>query len=266
MSGDSICSEIQKAFGSQFVCSKQGDYERIRTPYLYPDGDHIDLYCETGSNVVTVTDLAETTRWLWMQSASQRRSLKQNQLIKDTCETHGIEFHQGMLQARRKPGESLAEVVTRVAQAALRVSDLWFTFRASIGESITDEVADCLTQNDFQYERAKRMNGRSGNDWTVDFYIPASRNSSFETQHDSLINVLSTGSRSAARRVSEHVVTIWHDLSHLRTGSEKMDFISLFDDTSDIWEDKDFQLLQPLSQVACWSRPDEFTQLISKAA
>ena len=266
MNGASICSEIKEAFGSQFVCSKQGDYERIRTPYLYPDGDYIDLYCDTRSNVVTVTDLAETTRWLWMQSASQRRSLKQNQLIKDTCETHGVEFHQGMLQARCKSGEPLAEVVTRVAQAALRVADLWFTFRASIGESITDEVAECLAQNDFQYERAKRMTGRSGSFWTVDFYIPASRDYSSEIQRDSLINVLSTSNRSAARRVSEHVVTIWHDLSHLAAGPERMDFISLFDDTSDIWEDKDFRLLESLSRVAYWSRPDEFTLLIPKAA
>ena len=266
MSDGNICSEIQEAFGSQFVCSRQGDYERIRTPYLYPDGEYIDLYCDTRSNAVTVTDLAETTRWLWMQSASQRRSLKQNQLIEDTCKTHGIEFRQGMLQARCKPGEPLAEVVTRVAQAALRVSDLWFTFRASIGESITDEVADCLTQNDFQYERAKKMGGRSGSSWTVDFYISASQSNSSETQCDSLINVLSTGSRSAARRVREHVVTMWYDLSHLTDGPERMDFISLFDDTSDIWEDKDFRLLESLSRVAYWSRPDEFTRLIPKAA
>ena len=265
MNGANICNEIQQAFGSQFVCSKQGDYDRIRTPYLYPDGECIDLYCDTSSDVVTVTDLAETTRWLWMQSATQRRSPKQNQLIKDTCETHGVEFHHGMLQARCKPGEPLAEVVTRVAQAALRVSDLWFTFRASIGESIAEEVADCLARNDFQYERAKRMIGRSRGSWTVDFYISASQDNMSEIQSGSLVNVLSTGSRSAARRVREHVVTMWHDLNHLRAGPKKMCFISLFDDTSDIWEDKDFQLLQPLSEVAYWSRPDEFARLIPKA-
>lgn len=265
MSDGSICSEIREAFGSQFVCSKHGDYERIRTPYLYPDGDYIDLYCDTRSNAATVSDLAETTRWLWMQSAAQRRSQKQSQLIKDTCETHSVEFHHGMLQARCKPGEPLAEVITRVAQAALRVSDLWFTFRASIGESITEEVAEYLTQNEFQYEQAKRMTGRSGSSWTVDFYISASQSTSSETQRGSLINVLSTGSRSAARHISEHVVTIWHDLSHLAAGPEKMDFISLFDDTSDIWEDKDFRLLESLSRVAYWSRPDEFTRLIPKA-
>ena len=261
MSNGTICNEIQAAFGSQFVCSKQGDYERVRTPYLYPDGDHINLFCKTSGHAVTVTDLAETTGWLWMQSAALRRSPKQNQLIKDTCDTHGVEFHRGMLQAHCKPGEPLAEVVTRVAQAALRVSDLWFTFRASIGESIADEVADYLRQNDFQYERAKRMTGRSGRSWTVDFHIPAPQNTASDAERDSLIHVLSTSNRSAARRISEHVVTIWHDLSH-----QAMNRISLFDDTADVWEDEDYRLLESLSQVACWSRPDEFAQLMPKAA
>ncbi len=34
--------------------------------------------------------------------------------------------------------------ITRVAQAAVRVSDLWFTFKTRTVESITDEVADFL--------------------------------------------------------------------------------------------------------------------------
>ena len=132
---------IQDEIGALFTCTEHGDYCRIRTPYLYPDGDNIDLFCAVDGDMITVTDLAETTGWLWMQSQSQRRSPKQNRLIEDTCVTHGVEFYRGMLQARCQPGDSLTEVVTCVAQAALRVSDLWFTFRTNAVESITDEVA-----------------------------------------------------------------------------------------------------------------------------
>ena len=110
-----------------FTCSEQGEYLRVRTPYRYPDGDYIDLFCKVDGEVLTVSDLAETTGWLRMQSATLRRSTKQRQLIEDACATHGIEFHRGMLQARCHAVEELAQVVTRVAQAALRVSDLRFT-------------------------------------------------------------------------------------------------------------------------------------------
>lgn len=129
MNANQICHNLQEGLGASFTCSEQGDYQRIRTPYLYPDGDNVDLFCQIHRDVVTVSDLAETTGWLRMQSIALRRSPKQKWLIEDTCATHGIEFYRGMLQARCRPGDDLAEVVARVAQAALRVSDLWFTFR-----------------------------------------------------------------------------------------------------------------------------------------
>ncbi|AIA55747.1 hypothetical protein Acaty_c1888 [Acidithiobacillus caldus ATCC 51756] len=38
----------------------------------------------------------------------------------------------------------------------------------------------------------------------------------------------------------------------------RLTFVSLFDDTEDVWQDEDFRLVQDLSTVARWSRPDEF--------
>ena len=115
-------SILQGTLGASFTCSEHGDYQRIRTPYLYPDGDNIDLFCKIEGDTLTVSDLAETTGRLRTQSAVLRRSPKQTQLIEDACVPHGIEFYRGMLQARCRPGDELAQVVTRVAQAALRVS------------------------------------------------------------------------------------------------------------------------------------------------
>ena len=122
-----LCEDLQTGIGPLFTCSEQGEYLRVRTPYRYPDGDYIDLFGNVEGDVLTVSDLAETTEWLRMQSATQRRSSRQTLLIEDVCVTHGIEFHRGMLQARCHAVEELAQVVTRVAQAALRVSDLRFT-------------------------------------------------------------------------------------------------------------------------------------------
>ena len=121
--GSNICEEIQRQIGGLFTCTEFGDYHRIRTPYLYPDGDHIDIFCKSKGDTITVTDLAETTGWLRMQSVSLRRSPKQNRLIAEILVTHGVEFYRGMLLARCRSTEQLVAVVTRVAQAALRVSE-----------------------------------------------------------------------------------------------------------------------------------------------
>ena len=119
-----ICDALRGKIGPLFVCSSHGEYCRIRTPFLYPDGDYIDLFCKASGDVITVTDLAETTGWLRMQTVDRTRTVKQERLIEDVCMTHGVVFCNGMLQARCRRGDSLADVVIRVAQAALRVSDL----------------------------------------------------------------------------------------------------------------------------------------------
>ena len=259
MDSEELCRKLEREIGTLFTCTEQGEYQRIRTPYLYPDGDYIDLYCKSAGDVMTVTDLAETTGWLRMQSPSLRRSPKQRRLIEDVCVTHGIEFHRGMLRAQCRHSDELANVVTRVGQAALRVSDLWFTFRTQSVQSITDEVADFLSERELGFERSERLAGRSGRGWTVDFHVRAKFKSS-------LVQVLSTANRAAAHRVSEHVLAAWHDLNHLAVGPEALTFVSLFDDTADVWADEDFRLVEPLSLVSRWSRPDEFATVVSRGS
>jgi hypothetical protein len=254
-----ICAEIEQGMGALFSCTPHRDDCRIRTPYLYPDGDNIDLFCKQDGDVTTVSDLGETLRWLRMQTLSPRRSPKQNALIADACLTHGVELYKGMLLARCRQGESLAAAALRVAQAALRVSDLWFTFRTRAVESMTDEVADLLTERQVPFDRAEKLAGRSGRVWTPDFHVRA-------PAHSSLVYVLSTGSRSAARSVAEHVLAAWYDLNHFTAGPEALRFVSLFDDTADVWAQEDFRLVEPLSTIARWSEPDRFVEVLAEAA
>jgi hypothetical protein len=244
-------NQISDALGALFSCTEVNGYTRVRTPFLYPDGDVIDLFVHEGNGVITVTDLAETSRWLRMQSLSPKRSPKQNKLLEDVCLNHGLEFYRGMLLARAKPGENLPAVFMRVAQGALRASDLWFTMRTRSVESATEEVELYLMEKGVKFERAQKVVGRSGRTWQPDFHTRAPARSS-------LVYVLSTGSKAAARRVTEHVVTAWHDLSSLAIGPEALQFVSLFDDTMDVWSSEDFRLLEDMSNVARWSQPDEF--------
>ena len=107
-------------------------------------------------------------------------------------------------------------------------------------------------------DRAVRQHGRSGQSWTVDY----------QTRTDdrtSLIFLLSTGSRGAARRIAEHVLAGFVDLSHLKVSQSHLAFVSLFDDTEDVWREEDFGLVEQQSQVARWSRPDEFERILLAA-
>ena len=253
------CHKLQEELGRLFACADQAEYWRIQTPYLYPDGDNIDLFCKAKGDVVKVTDLAETTGWLRMQSASPRRSLRQTRLIEDTCVTHGVEFNRGMLEARCGPGDDLAQVVTRVAQAALRVSDLWFTLRTRAVQGIVDEVAEFMADRKFRFDRGKQLVGRSGRNRTIDFHVRTELRTSF-------VQVLTTGNRAAAQSVCNRVLSTWFDLNHLAKGPKAVEFVSLFDDTAEVWGKEDYSLVEPISTVSRWSRPDEFAAVLSPAA
>lgn len=258
MNQHDICRVLSSYFSALFICEKMGDYYRIRTPFLYPDGDNIDLYCKHEEDQIVVSDLGETVRWLRMQTVSLRRSPRQTALIEDACLTHGVEFFRGMLQARCSKDDTLMEVINRTSQAALRISDLWFTFRTRAFESAIDEVADFLSSKELPYERGKRLVGRSSRLWTIDFHVRAVRRSS-------LVYVLSSGSKSAARSIVNAVHTAFFDLNHLTVGQEPLHFISLFDDMADVWSEEDFRLAEQVSTVTRWSRPDEFVEVLQAA-
>ena len=263
MTSSNICQRLQGGLGALFVCVDQGDYCRVRTPFLYPDGDNIDLFCQADGDTMTITDLAETTGWLRTQSLAPRRSANQNRLIEDVCQTHGVEFYRGMLQARCHPNDDLSTVFTRVAQAALRVSDLWFTLRyrdagQSTAAALTGKVAEYLTERRLQYEQAIRLAGTSQKIWDVDFRVHAG-------QRNSLVYVLNTGRRAAASQIADHVVAAYYDLEHHTEGVQGLQFVSLFNDTNDVWSAEDFRRVGDLSNVAYWSRPDEFISVLTES-
>lgn len=250
------CERIEQGLGALYSCLPLDQSTRIRTPYLYPDGDIIDLYLATEGQQTILTDFGESVSWLKSQTLAQRKSVKQRQLINDICLTQGVEFYHGALTLRVNAADNFSSLVTRLAQAAVRVSDLWFTFRTRAVESITDEVQDFLTDRQVQYERGEPFVGRSGRPWRIDFHTrtPA---------RTALINVLSSGSQAAAGRIVDHVVATWFDLNHLALGPQALRFVSLFDDTMDIWTPENIRLVGELSEVAYWSNPDDFQQLIA---
>lgn len=252
----SPCERIASQMGLLFTCEPVDGYVKIQTPFLYPDGDVIDLFYKENGDTAILTDFGETLRWLRMQTISQRRSPRQQQLITDICLTHDIKFHQGMFSVQIKRTEDMAETVIRLSQVLLKVADLWFTFRGRAEGFIIDEVEDLFKEYFVQFERSPHVYGRSRRLWRPDFRIK-------QKQHGALVNVLSTGSRAASRNIAVNVYAMWHDLNHLTVGQDPLKFVSLFDDTVDVWNEEDLNLVGEVSDIAYWSRIDEFFEKIA---
>ena len=259
MNSNELCSTVGRSLPPLFVCSEaEPEGVRVRTPMLYPDGGVVDVFVLPRGNGYDVTDFGDALGWLWLQSVSPRRSARQEALARDVCQTLRIELFNDQLTMRGVTQDALGEAVIRVAQAAVRVSDLWFTIRSQALQTTADEVEEWLTEKRITFQRDVAKRGRSTREWTVNF----------ETQTDNrtgLVFLLATGSRGAVHRITDHVVAGCVDLHHLKESQSNLEFVSLFDDTVDVWRPEDFSQVDAFSRVARWSAPDEFQAILAPA-
>lgn len=125
MNFDKLCAIIGKKLPSRFECSlAPQEGVRVRTPLMYPDGGIVDVFVLKRDNGYIVTDFGDALGWLRMQSVNVQPSLQQNLMIKEICQSLGIEFHSGQLVLRSGIDNTLEKTVLRVAQAVVRVSDV----------------------------------------------------------------------------------------------------------------------------------------------
>lgn len=245
------CQTIANHMGELFTCSPVGEYIRIRTPYLYPDGDVIDFFLQQEQEDSILSDLGETLRWLRMQMSAKRISQRYRELISQICLASGVELSCGMLRVPLDEPEELAIAVTQIAQASIRISGLWSPPKSNAFVGILEQVAQFLEEEGIPFTRNAKFPGRSGRQWKIDFH----------TQHpgcNALVSVLSVGTSAAAVGKVKSVVASWYDLSQMKKEPDSLRFVSLFDDTGDVWMPEDFKLIEELSDVAFWSEPEQF--------
>ena len=255
MNSVEVCTFLGRSLSPLFECSPAPmEGVRVRTPMMYPDGGIVDVFVLERSERFTVTDFGDALGWLYLQSVSRSRSRRQQLLIADICQTLSVELTRGQLMLRDVSTEELGDAVIRLGQAVVRISDVWFTMRSQSFLTTADEVEEWLDDRQIPYERGVKERGRSNQDWTIDFRT--------ETNRTSLVFLLGTGTRGATRRITEHVLAGCVDLNHLKISQPDLTFVSLFDDTQDVWREQDFRLVADHSEVAYWSHPDTLERIL----
>ncbi len=264
MSSTDLCAVIRDGLPSLYECTpapREG--VRVRTPMMYPDGGIVDVFVLERGGSYTLTDFGEALAWLRMQTSSPRRTPKQLRLIEDVCQTLGVKLIRGQLVLRSHAADELSETVTRLAQAVVRVSDIWFTMRTKV--SAVDEVREWLVERHIEFKADVRYKGSSGREWTIDFQT-------YSAPRTSLVFLLSARDRAMANRITNNVFVGCADLNDIRVYYNDITtyylpptFVSLFDDTSDVWQDEDFRLLSRYSEVAYWSRPERLEEILRAA-
>ena len=223
---------------------------RIETPFALPDGDLLVLFVLRHSDPPLLGDLGETLRWLRSHTSAARRSEGLQQRIQEICTGLGVHLERGELRTHTRAGEPLSHALVRLAQACLRISELWRSFRPRPASALLDEIdAELrkLPSRPLSITRGDRIAGISATTWSVDFRVRT-------PERHTLLFVLASERREHARKLAEHVVAACTDLAHLRKlRRTPVQFLAVFDDRGEAWSDAEARLVAPFATACKWS-------------
>ncbi len=250
MTATDLCATLRHNLPLLFDCSPRdrGDV-RIRTPFVLPDRDLVDLFAIHQQGEYRVTDYGLAIGWLKSQSVSGKLTPPLTSLIDDLLQSLDVSLNRGQLEASCIGESDLPTAVHLVGQAVVRLADLRHSMQGRVVRSVADDVDEWLRQQEFQVQRRTKHRGLNEL-WQVDFEVKAG-------VRTSLAFLLSSGSRAGARDVRHRVYTGFSDLRSNPAGPPEDALISLIDDTNDVWTGEDFALLRQVSRLVTWSRPDE---------
>jgi hypothetical protein len=137
-----------------------------------------------------------------------------------------------------------------LSQSALQTSDLLFTSRYGAGATFKEEVQEYLAENTVPHQPEYRSAGRSGQIYTVDFYIERAR--------PILLEALSTASAGYAEQVVSRTVRMWYDL---RRVDGRFLYATVLDDSEDVWKEQHLEILSSLSELVVWSERQRLLEL-----
>jgi hypothetical protein len=102
-----------------FSCYEQENYLVIETPFLYPDGDPIELFINTRKRFIEVTDMGETLRFLMSYGFDITGSQKRRKVFHDILASMGAKYFKGAISIRAESNNNLSEAIFSLSQVII---------------------------------------------------------------------------------------------------------------------------------------------------
>ncbi len=249
------CDELKRALSRDlpplYECLEQDGELTIVTPVEQPDGDYVEFYLSEENGRLILTDHGETLAFLASYGFEIKRSPKRARLFESIIKSSNMHFFQGALRVELESANNLVPVIVSLSQATLHINDLLFTMRCGAGTAFKEEVEEFLIERRVSYEMNDAIFGRSGQQYSVDFYA--------EKRRPALLQTLSSGSTGYAETLVSKNVRMWYDITQV---DGRFDYISLLDDSADVWKPSQIELLSDLSKVVTWAEREALIPLI----
>jgi Domain of unknown function DUF1828 len=230
---------------------------RIATPFIYPNGSHIDLFLIKTNELFTnyvLSDFGQTADYVADMQFSLWATKKRRTIIDDICQSLRVTNSDGQFEIQLTPEDftQFYNPIVRLTQACIRISDLVFTQRLTISGTFQEEIEEFLAVSHLNYEPDIALKGKHDKDIKVDFKV----------QGKNIISLVqSLSSRTNSHIIANEIFTRWYDLSSYKSSSQ---FITVYDQSCDAYRDDDLGRLSEFSMVLGF--PKEQEQLLEALA
>jgi hypothetical protein len=218
---------------------------RFSTPFLYPDGSHIDLFLgqiDGTQKGYILSDQGQTVSYLSDLHINPLKTKKRKEVLSDICETLNITSENGELFIRipsDKIQGSIINATTRLVQACIRVSDFSLNQRFPTATSFKEDVEEFISKIDIPYEPDYKVLGKFGKEVYVDFKTTSSK-------RDDLILTISTSNSVSAHQVANEAFRKWFDISDKRSAYE---FITVYNSNNNFFKEDDLDRIKEFSSL-----------------
>ena len=216
---------------------------RVATPLLYPDGSPVAVFYQPNIDLFSsshLSDRGKTTALLADSQVYIEGYEKRRQILTDICRTLRVQDANGELHVTVEEGHNLADAVMRLAQACVRVADLYYvqSFRAQ--SDFRKTFAAFLNQERPANIEDYTIEGQFGRRIKTDFYTRQNRGV------DNLIITLSSANETSSHSVANDVFCRWYDLERYR---DKFRFLTVVDSDSKAFRPADLSRVGSVSRV-----------------
>lgn len=239
---DDAIRQLTGYFSSDLEClGDDSGYKVIRTPFLYPDRDHVELFVrETNPGQLLVSDLGQTVMKLSEYGFILRNSPRRRAMVFQITSSLGVRFENGSLLITT-PLAQAGHSIWQLIMAVQRLADLVFTVGSYVRATFGDQFENFVAASGIVYRRSVQVDLSTDYRFTADFMVNGGK----------IVQLLSASSVGYAR---ERVNKVYVDFSEMNIATDTREKVAVVDDSQPIWSQ---QLLLHLSHqtshVLYWS-------------
>jgi hypothetical protein len=219
---------------------------RMSTPFLYPNGDRIDVFLEVKQGdlfaPLSLSDYGHTALYLRDAQVQMDAKDKRGDVLESILSQLKVKYIDGDLSIDIQEAEptDLRDAIFRLSQACLRISDFAAHARLRTVNPFKDDIAGFLRSSGLQVAPDVQVRGRYQNEVKIDFQV-------FGKQRSSYLCVLAP-TQTAAHTSANEVFRKFYDIHAVNDDFQR---IAVYSSTSRL-RDSDKNRLRDYSKVVAY--------------